>query len=92
MEAGEVDDFAAHERAAHEVFEQFPDVDAIVSSDIVASLCMQEALRRNINIPHDLQIIAYDGTFVAKIAGMRMSAIRQDFVAIGSTLSRYLLV
>lgn len=91
MEAGEVDDFAAHERAAHEVFEQFPDVDAIVSSDIVSSLCMQEALRRNINIPHDLQIIAYDGTFVAKIAGMRMTAIRQDFDAIASTLSRYLL-
>ena len=91
MEAGEVGDLLAHQRAAHEVFERFPDVDAIVSSDMVASLCVQEALRRGVRIPRDLQIIAYDGTYVTQIAGMRMTAICQDFDALAMTLSRYLI-
>lgn len=91
MEAGEVDDLSAHQRAVHEVFDRFPDVDAIVSSDMVASLCVQEALRRGIAIPRDLQVIAYDGTYITRVSGLCLTAICQDFKALASTLSRYLI-
>ena len=47
-------------------FEQYPDVDAIVGSDVVASVALQEASRWGIEVPADLQVIAYDGTLMAR--------------------------
>ena len=72
-------DIAAHEATACAIFEQYPDVDAIVGSDVVASVALQEASRRGIEVPADLQVIAYDGTLMAETAGKRLTAIRQDF-------------
>ena len=60
VEAGTVADIAAHEATACAIFEQYPDVDAIVGSDVVASVALQEASRRGIEVPADLQVIAYD--------------------------------
>ena len=48
VEAGTVADIAAHEATACAIFEQYPDVDAIVGSDVVASVALQEASRRGI--------------------------------------------
>ena len=69
------------------IFEQYPDVDAIVGSDVVASVALQEASRRGIEVPADLQVIAYDGTLMAETAGKRLTAIRQDFPAIAAALA-----
>ncbi|MEE8738417.1 MAG: LacI family DNA-binding transcriptional regulator [Bifidobacterium sp.] len=91
MEAGEIDDFEAHERAVHNVFERYPDVDAIIASDEVAALCVQEADRRGIDIPSEMQVIAYDGSYVTQIAGMRMTSICQDFTSISEQLARSLI-
>ncbi|NMM98613.1 LacI family DNA-binding transcriptional regulator [Bifidobacterium olomucense] len=87
VEAGEVSEFAGYAAAARELFDRFDDVDAVVSSDTGAALCVQEAIRRGLSIPHDLQIIAYDGTYVADAAGLRLSVIRQDFAALASVLA-----
>ena len=61
----------------------------MVSSDIGAALCVREAMRRHISIPRDLQIIAYDGTYLTDLAGMKMTAVAQNFdkiaqVAVGN--------
>ena len=87
VEAGIVADICAHEATARAIFERYSDVDAIVGSDLVASVALQEALRRGISVPRDLQIIAYDGTFMAETAGMRLTAVRQDFPAVAAALA-----
>ncbi|NEG90459.1 LacI family DNA-binding transcriptional regulator [Bifidobacterium aerophilum] len=96
VEAGSVGDFEGYAVAAHNVLDWFgPDgtadstaaVDAIVSSDIGAAYAVQAALRCGLHIPDDLQIIAYDGTYLAGTAGVRMTAVRQDFDTIASTVA-----
>lgn len=87
VEAGTVADIAAHAATACAIFERYPDVDAIVGSDVVASVALQEASRRGIEVPADLQVIAYDGTLMAETAGKRLTAIRQDFPAIAAALA-----
>jgi LacI family sucrose operon transcriptional repressor len=91
VEAGEVYDLAGYAHAVEGVFDRFPDVDAMVSSDLGAAYCVQEALRRGIVIPRRLQIIAYDGTFLADAAGMKLTAVRQDFVVLASHVARRMI-
>lgn len=87
-----VSDTSLFERAAEEVFRRFPDADAIIAPDLAAAHCVRLALRelRENNagrrIPDDLQIIAYDGTPVADLAGMRVTSVHQDLDAIAAKL------
>ncbi|OZG69694.1 LacI family DNA-binding transcriptional regulator [Bifidobacterium eulemuris] len=78
VDAGVVADLDSHARTARAILDRFPDVDAVVGSDLVASYVVQEALRRGIRVPGDLQIVAYDGTYMADAAGLPLSCIRQD--------------
>lgn len=91
VEAGNVEDFQGYKNAVNAVLNSMPvdGVDAVVSSDIGAALCVREAMRRHISIPRDLQIIAYDGTYLTDLAGMKMTAVAQNFdkiaqVAVGN--------
>ncbi|KFI95744.1 LacI family DNA-binding transcriptional regulator [Bifidobacterium stellenboschense] len=63
-----------------------PPVDAIVGNDVVAALAVQEAARRGIRVPDDLQIVAYDGTYLVDAAGVRLTAVAQDFGAIAERI------
>ncbi|MBT1181352.1 LacI family DNA-binding transcriptional regulator [Bifidobacterium sp. CP2] len=87
VEAGEVSDFAGYADAMRDLFDRYDDVDAVVSSDIGASLCVQEAIRRGAAIPRDLQVVAYDGTYLADIAGVRLTAVRQDVDALAAAVA-----
>ncbi len=89
IEAGEVDDLRGYAEAMRHVCDRVAagEIDAVVSSDIGAAFCVQEALRRGIRIPQDLQIIAYDGTYLVETAGMKITAVRQDFDALGELIA-----
>ena len=87
VEAGDVTDFRGYEKAVQNVFDQLGDVDAIVTSDFAAARCVREALSRNIRVPHDLQIVAYDGTYLTDAAGFRLTAICQNFDAICQSIA-----
>jgi LacI family sucrose operon transcriptional repressor len=91
IEAGEVYDLQQYPQIAYSLFEHFKDVDAIVGSDISAAYCVQEALRRGIDIPKDLQVIAYDGTYLADAAGLRLTSVAQDFKKIAQLTSGYII-
>ncbi|MCH4161006.1 MAG: LacI family DNA-binding transcriptional regulator [Bifidobacterium sp.] len=65
--------------AADAIFEQFPDVDAIVAPDTEAAVCLRRALAAGMRVPQDLQIIAYDGSSILLAAGMDITAVVQDF-------------
>lgn len=73
-------------QAAEEVFRRFPDVDAIIAPDIAAAHCVRIGLHEGRDIPRDLQVIAYDGTYVTDLAGLRITAVRQDIDAIARRL------
>ncbi|KAB8286919.1 LacI family transcriptional regulator [Bifidobacterium ramosum] len=96
VEAGEVGDFEGYAVAAHHVFDWFGGagdgrgedaVDAIVSSDLGASYAVQEAIRCGVRIPDDVQIVAYDGTYLAGTAGVRLTAVRQDFEGLAAAVA-----
>ena len=89
IEAGEVMDFSGYAAAVRSVFDRASDdaVDAVVSSDIGAALCVREAIRRGVNVPDDMQIVAYDGTYLADMAGMPLTVVRQDFQALASSVA-----
>lgn len=91
LEVPEVSDFSAYERVAQEAFNRFPEADAIVAPDMAAAFCVQEALRRGIRIPDQMQIMAYDGTYVTDLAGMRITSILQDFDAIADKVAQRMI-
>ncbi|MDO4913229.1 MAG: LacI family DNA-binding transcriptional regulator [Bifidobacteriaceae bacterium] len=78
VEAGEVHELDQYAYAMHDVFEHYSDVDAVVSSDIGAVYCLREAYARGIEVPRDLQIIAYDGTYVLDTACKKVTCVVQD--------------
>ncbi|PLS29384.1 LacI family DNA-binding transcriptional regulator [Bifidobacterium parmae] len=63
-----------------------PPVDAIVGNDVVAALAVQEAARRGIRVPDDLQVVAYDGTYLVDAAGVRLTTVAQDFGTIAERI------
>lgn len=85
IEAGEVADFQGCATAMRELFDRFTDVDAVVSSDIGAACCVQEVFRRGMRVPQDVQVVAYDGTYLTDMAGLRLTAVCQDFDALAGT-------
>lgn len=96
IEAGEVGDFEGYAIAVHRLFEWFGGaddgcgedaVDAIVSSDIGAAYAVQDALRCGLRIPDDVQIVAYDGTYMTDAAGVRLTALRQDFDRLAAAIA-----
>lgn len=89
IEAGEVQDFRGYEETMRRVCDRVAtgEIDAVVSSDVGAAFCLREALRRGIRVPEDLQVVAYDGTYLADAAAMKVTVVRQDFEAIAELLA-----
>ena len=61
--------------AAREVFERYPDVDAISG--------LREASRRGRRCPDDLSIVAYDGTYLTRLGPQTMTAVVQPIPTLG---------
>ncbi|BDR53842.1 LacI family transcriptional regulator [Bombiscardovia nodaiensis] len=78
-------------QAAHKAFETYPDLDAIVAPDLAAAFCVQEAIGRGRAIPSDLQVIAYDGTYVADLAGIKLTSVLQNVDAVANALARQMV-
>ena len=91
LEVPDVSDFSAFESVAREAFDRFPEADAIVAPDMAAAFCVQEALRRGVRVPDHMQIMAYDGTYVTDLAGMRITSILQDFDSLVETVSQRMI-
>lgn len=74
------EDFA---KAAREVFERYPDVDAISGTDLGAICALREASRRGRRCPDDLSIVAYDGTYLTRLGPQTMTAVVQPIPTLG---------
>ena len=73
-------DFAG---AAREIFERYPDVDAISGADLGAICALREANRRGRSCPDDISIVAYDGTYLTRLGPQTMTAVVQPIPALG---------
>ncbi|MFD0704671.1 LacI family DNA-binding transcriptional regulator [Alloscardovia venturai] len=74
----DLSDLDLFHKAASAVFDDYSDVDAVVAPDLAAAAVIQEARRRGTRIPEDMQVIAYDGTYVTTFAGQQISAVVQN--------------
>ena len=69
--------------AAREVFERYPDVDAISGTDLGAICALREASCRGRRCPDDLSIVAYDGTYLTRLGPQTMTAVVQPIPTLG---------
>ena len=74
------EDFAL---AAKKAFDRYPDVDAISSTDLGAVAALREATMRKRRIPEELAIVAYDGTYLTRMAPLQLTAVLQPFAGLG---------
>lgn len=86
IQAGPVEDLESYGRATHWVCEPGRGFDALISSDLGAAYAVQEGMRQGIRIPQEMQVIAYDGTYLTNVAGMRITAVHQDLETITQRL------
>ena len=72
------------------IFAGDTDFDGVFAVDELAIACMNEAVRRNLRIPEDLKIIAYDGTYVTEMVEPKMTAIVQPVEELAKNAVRLL--
>lgn len=90
VEWNQFDEVYFKEAIAH-VFEDGFDYDGIFGGDLPAIECMNECLRRNIRVPEDVKIVAYDGTYVTDIVEPKLTAIVQPIRELAKETVRILL-
>lgn len=71
-----------YERAAEKVFENYPDTDAIIGVDIVVLLCLKLALKNGYEVPKNLKLISYDGTYITRLGEKTITSIVQPIEAL----------
>lgn len=70
-------DYGQYDAMAEQLMDKFPDVDGIFAVDMVAIACIRQLLKRKKQIPRDVKIVAYDGTYVAKVGVMNLTVVQQ---------------
>ncbi|WP_288326562.1 LacI family DNA-binding transcriptional regulator [uncultured Clostridium sp.] len=66
-----------YEKAAEKVFKNHPNIDAIIGVDIVILLCLKLALKKGYEVPKDLKLISYDGTYITRLGEKTITSIVQ---------------
>lgn len=67
-----------HIATVNKLFDENKDVDGIFASDdLIASAVINEARKRDINIPNDLKLIGYDGTETIRTCMPQLTTIQQ---------------
>ena len=59
------------------LFDQNPDVDGFFGVDLLALACLNEAKRRGLQVPDDIHIVAYDGTYITRVVSPSITAVVQ---------------
>lgn len=80
-----------YEATAKRLFIEYPEVDGIIGVDLSVLACMQEAQKRNIEIPKDVKILAYDGTYLTRTNSPVITSIVQPIDKIGERAAEIVL-
>lgn len=84
-------DFEVFEKMAREIFDTYPHVDGIFGADLIAIAALREAMRRKIQVPGQLKIVAYDGTSVTRMGAMNITSVKQDIEKLAQTAVEVLM-
>ena len=66
-----------YEKVMKDIFSSPLEVDGIFGVDQIAIRFLNEAKRRNISVPEDIKIVAYDGTFITGLTEPRLTVVAQ---------------
>jgi LacI family sucrose operon transcriptional repressor len=72
-------DFEGYFELAKCILEEYPEVDGIMAADLPATAFLKAAIAIKKNIPEELAIVSYDGTFVTKTCTTEMTTICQPY-------------
>ncbi|MDF2569636.1 MAG: transcriptional regulator, LacI family [Sporomusa sp.] len=59
------------------LFTEYPDVDGILGPDLAICSCLRLAEHYGRNVPADLRLVAYDGTYVTRMGSRTITAVVQ---------------
>ncbi|MFN3364748.1 MAG: LacI family DNA-binding transcriptional regulator [Exiguobacterium mexicanum] len=71
--------------------EHWPFDGVFAANDVIAAAVLQEALRRNVRVPEDLQIIGYDGIELGEMTSPPLTTISQPIYEMGRRATERLL-
>lgn len=78
--------------AAQSLFDQYWPFDGVfAASDVIAAAVLQEAVRRNVKVPQDLQVIGYDGIELGEMTSPPLTTIAQPIYEMGKRATERLL-
>lgn len=63
--------------AAKKIFDTYPEADGIFGADLAVLACMREARKRGIQVPEQVNMLAYDGTSVTRMGERTIAAVVQ---------------
>ena len=66
-----------YEKVMKDIFSSPLEVDGVFGVDQIAIRFLNEAKRRNIAVPDEIKIVAYDGTFVTGLTEPRLTVVAQ---------------
>ena len=70
-------DYGQYDVMADMLMDKYPDIDGIFAVDMVAIACIRQLLKRKKKVPRDVKVVAYDGTYVAKVGVMNLTVVQQ---------------
>ena len=78
-------------QVAHKILQKDEKIDAIYGADMLACAFLGEAHKRKINVPEDLKIIAYDGTFITECGSYSITSIVQPIEKLAQTTAKMIV-
>ena len=84
--------YSTYIETAKQVLDEYPGLDGVFSADPVAVAVQQEVLRRGMNVPEDVFVYGYDGTYLAEAVFPQLPSIAQDFSALAQKAVEVLLM
>ncbi|MDO4317847.1 MAG: LacI family DNA-binding transcriptional regulator [Lachnospiraceae bacterium] len=77
-------------RTAEKIFREYQDFDAIFGADMVIQACLREARIRNIRVPEDCRMLAYDGTYITRMCGVPINSVVQPIGELADACVAYI--
>ncbi|MDL2327205.1 LacI family DNA-binding transcriptional regulator [Ruminococcaceae bacterium OttesenSCG-928-A11] len=74
-----------------ELLDRHRGIDGFFSTDIIAANTIKAAYAKGISIPGQLNVVGYDGTFLADLSAPTMTCVRQNIGALADALANTLL-
>lgn len=74
------------EKTTRMAMEKYADVDGVFGTDMLAAYAMKAAIKQGRQVPKDVKIVAYDGTFITEVTTPSMTTIVQPIQLIAQNL------